>query len=104
MARKVGVYKGRKPSLTAEHVKEVRKWVSGQQKIGLALEFKVSRQMLLLSAGLMPGSESTSVRVGLPLDTSDAMKQSVQGRAEGALPQPEPRGDDRHLSRGIELH
>jgi hypothetical protein len=89
MAKKVGVYKGRKPSLTAEHVKEVRKWVSGQQKIGLALEFKVSRRMLLLSAGLMPGSESTSVRVGLPLDTAEPMEQSNHCRADGALPQPE---------------
>jgi hypothetical protein len=45
MAKKAGVYKGRKPSLTAEKVKEVRKRVSGQQKIGLALEFKVWTKM-----------------------------------------------------------
>lgn len=47
LAKKAGVYKGRKPSLTAEQVKEIRSRVkAGEQKTGLAAEFKVSRQTL----------------------------------------------------------
>jgi DNA invertase Pin-like site-specific DNA recombinase len=47
IAKKAGVYKGRKPSLTAEQVKEIRRRAkSGEQKTGLAMEFKVSRQTL----------------------------------------------------------
>jgi DNA invertase Pin-like site-specific DNA recombinase len=47
LAKKAGVYKGRKPSLTAEQVKEIRRRAkAGEQKTGLALEFKVSRQTL----------------------------------------------------------
>jgi DNA invertase Pin-like site-specific DNA recombinase len=47
LAKKAGVYKGRKPSLTAEQVKEIRTRVkAGEQKTGLALEYGVSRQTL----------------------------------------------------------
>jgi DNA invertase Pin-like site-specific DNA recombinase len=47
LAKKAGVYKGRKPSLTAEQVQEIRRRVkAGEQKAGLALEFKISRQTL----------------------------------------------------------
>jgi DNA invertase Pin-like site-specific DNA recombinase len=47
IAKRAGVYKGRKPSLTAEQVKEIRTRVkAGEQKTVLALEFKVSRQTL----------------------------------------------------------
>jgi DNA invertase Pin-like site-specific DNA recombinase len=42
-----GVYKGRKPSLTKEQVKEIhRRVAAGEQKTGLALEYGVSRQTL----------------------------------------------------------
>jgi DNA invertase Pin-like site-specific DNA recombinase len=47
LAKKKGVYKGRKPSLTAEQVKEIRARLgAGERKTGLAHEFKVSRQTL----------------------------------------------------------
>jgi DNA invertase Pin-like site-specific DNA recombinase len=47
IAKKAGVYKGRKPSLTAEQVKEIRTRVkAGEQKTGLAAEYRVSRQTL----------------------------------------------------------
>jgi DNA invertase Pin-like site-specific DNA recombinase len=47
LAKKAGVYKGRKPSLTKEQVMEIRRRAkAGEQKTGLALEFKVSRQTL----------------------------------------------------------
>jgi len=40
-AKKAGIYKGRKPSLTVDQVREIRKRVAaGEQKTGLALEFK----------------------------------------------------------------
>jgi DNA invertase Pin-like site-specific DNA recombinase len=47
LAKKAGVYKGRKPSLTAEQVKEIRRRVkAGAQKTSLAAEYGVSRQTL----------------------------------------------------------
>jgi DNA invertase Pin-like site-specific DNA recombinase len=47
LAKKGGVYKGRKPSLTAEQVKEIRRRVgAGERKTALAREFKISRQTL----------------------------------------------------------
>jgi DNA invertase Pin-like site-specific DNA recombinase len=47
LAKKAGVYKGRKPSLTLEQVKEIRRRVeAGEQKAGLAVAFGVSRQTL----------------------------------------------------------
>ena len=47
LAKKKGVYKGRRASLTAEQVKEIRRRVvAGEQKTGLAAEFGVSRQTL----------------------------------------------------------
>ena len=47
LAKKAGVYKGRKPSLSAEQVKEIRRRVkAGEQKTGLATEYGVSRQTL----------------------------------------------------------
>jgi DNA invertase Pin-like site-specific DNA recombinase len=50
LAKKAGVYKGRKPSLTAEQVKEIRRRVvAGEQKTGLAAEYGVSRQTLYSS-------------------------------------------------------
>jgi DNA invertase Pin-like site-specific DNA recombinase len=40
-------YKGRKPPLTKEQVKEIhRRVVTGEQKTGLAAEYGVSRQTL----------------------------------------------------------
>jgi DNA invertase Pin-like site-specific DNA recombinase len=50
LAKKKGVYKGRKPSLTAEQVKEIRRRAeAGEQKTGLAAEYGVSRQTLYSS-------------------------------------------------------
>jgi DNA invertase Pin-like site-specific DNA recombinase len=47
LAKKNGVYKGRKPSLTAEQVEEIRRRVrAGEQKTGLAAEYGISRQTL----------------------------------------------------------
>jgi DNA invertase Pin-like site-specific DNA recombinase len=47
VAKKAGVYRGRKPSLTAEQADDLRKRVaSGQKKAVLAREFGVSRETL----------------------------------------------------------
>jgi DNA invertase Pin-like site-specific DNA recombinase len=47
LAKKAGVYKGRKAKLNAEQVKEIRRRVqAGEQKARLALAFGVSRQTL----------------------------------------------------------
>jgi DNA invertase Pin-like site-specific DNA recombinase len=47
LAKKAGVYKGRKPSLTAVQIEEIRKRVaSGEKKAGLAAEYRISRQTL----------------------------------------------------------
>src|ERR1017187_3500907 len=46
-AKKKGVYRGRKPSLTAEQAQELRKRVaSGEKKAVLAREFGISRETL----------------------------------------------------------
>jgi DNA invertase Pin-like site-specific DNA recombinase len=47
LAKKAGVYKGRKPSLTAEQGKEIRGRVkTGERKNILEAEYGVSRQTL----------------------------------------------------------
>jgi DNA invertase Pin-like site-specific DNA recombinase len=47
LAKKAGVYKGRKPSLTPERVIDLRKCVkAGEKKAALAREFKISRETL----------------------------------------------------------
>jgi len=47
LAKKAGVYKGRKPSLTPVQVAEIRKRVAaGEKKAGLAAEYRISRQTL----------------------------------------------------------
>ena len=47
LAKKKGVYKGRKPSLTAEQADQVRKRAaSGENKAALAREFGISRAAL----------------------------------------------------------
>ena len=52
LAKKAGVYKGRKRALTAEQVKKIRERVAaGEQKSGLAVEFGVSRQTLYSAIG-----------------------------------------------------
>src|ERR1035437_8598157 len=52
LAKKKGVYKGRKPSLTKVQVAEIRKRVrTGEQKTALAAEYKVSRQTLYSALG-----------------------------------------------------
>ena len=47
LAKKAGVYRGRKPSLTPERVKELRARVAaGEKKSALAREFGISRETL----------------------------------------------------------
>jgi DNA invertase Pin-like site-specific DNA recombinase len=47
IAKKAGVYKGRKPSLTPERVKELRTRIDGgEKKAALAREFGISRETL----------------------------------------------------------
>jgi DNA invertase Pin-like site-specific DNA recombinase len=47
IAKKAGVYKGRKPSLTAERVVQLRARISaGEKKAALAREFGISRETL----------------------------------------------------------
>ncbi len=47
LAKKAGVYRGRKPSLTAERAEDLRKRVaSGEKKAVLAREFGISRETL----------------------------------------------------------
>jgi DNA invertase Pin-like site-specific DNA recombinase len=53
LAKKAGVYKARRPSLTTEQVKEIRRRVvAGEQKSGLAAEYGVSRQTLYTAIGV----------------------------------------------------
>jgi DNA invertase Pin-like site-specific DNA recombinase len=52
LAKKAGVYKGRKPSLTAAQVAEIRKRVkTGEKKARLAVEYRISRQTLYAALG-----------------------------------------------------
>ncbi len=52
LAKRKGLYKGRKPSLTEERVKELRKRIAaGDKKAVLAREFRISRQTLYRVAG-----------------------------------------------------
>jgi len=46
LAKKKGIYKGRKPSLTVVQIAEIRKRVrAGEKKSRLAAEFRISRQL-----------------------------------------------------------
>jgi DNA invertase Pin-like site-specific DNA recombinase len=55
IAKKAGVYKGRKPSLTPERVAELRKRIStGEKKAALAREFGISRETLYQYAPVIP--------------------------------------------------
>lgn len=52
LAKKAGVYKGRKPLLTPAQIAEIRKRVkAGEQKTGPAAEFRISRQTLYSALG-----------------------------------------------------
>jgi DNA invertase Pin-like site-specific DNA recombinase len=52
LAKKAGVYKGRKPSLTPVQVAEIRKRVeAGERKARLATEYHISRQTLYAALG-----------------------------------------------------
>lgn len=52
LAKRAGVYKGRKPSLTAVQVAEIRKRVkAGEKKARLAAEYRISRQTLYAALG-----------------------------------------------------
>jgi len=52
LAKKAGVYKGRKPSLTPVQVAEIRKRVeAGEKKATLAAEYQISRQTLYAALG-----------------------------------------------------
>jgi DNA invertase Pin-like site-specific DNA recombinase len=47
LAKKAGVYKGRKPSLTPEKVQQLRQRIeAGEKKAGLAREYGISRETL----------------------------------------------------------
>src|SRR5271166_6927934 len=49
LAKKAGVYRGRKPSLTPEQAEDLRKRVgAGEKKAGLAREFGTSRRLVFL--------------------------------------------------------
>jgi DNA invertase Pin-like site-specific DNA recombinase len=55
IAKKAGVYKGRKPSLTPDRVAELRTRVaSGEKKAALAREFGISRETLYSYAPVNP--------------------------------------------------
>jgi DNA invertase Pin-like site-specific DNA recombinase len=52
LAKKKGVYKGRKPSLTTMQVAEIRKRVkAGAKKAALAAEYRISRQTVYAALG-----------------------------------------------------
>jgi len=52
LAKKKGVYKGRKPSLTTMQIAEIRKRVkAGEKKAALAVEYRISRQTLYSALG-----------------------------------------------------
>ena len=52
LAKKAGIYKGRKPSLTPAQVTEIRKRVkAGEKKSALATEYRISRQTLYAALG-----------------------------------------------------
>lgn len=52
LAKKKGVYKGRKPSLTTAQIAEIRRRVkSGEKKARLAAEYRISRQTLYTALG-----------------------------------------------------
>ena len=52
LAKKAGVYKGRRPSLTPAQILEIRERVkAGEQKTGLAAEYLISRQTLYSALG-----------------------------------------------------
>jgi DNA invertase Pin-like site-specific DNA recombinase len=52
LAKKAGVYKGRKPSLTAVQIAEIRRRVrAGEKKARLAAEYRISRQTLYTALG-----------------------------------------------------
>jgi DNA invertase Pin-like site-specific DNA recombinase len=70
LAKKKGVYKGRKLSLTAAQVAEIRKRVAtGEKKVKLAAEFQVSRQTLYTALGRGLRQLSTSsASLNIPRD------------------------------------
>lgn len=52
LAKKAGVYKGRKRSLTAQQVQDIRKRLgAGERKASLAKEYGISRQTLYTAVG-----------------------------------------------------
>jgi DNA invertase Pin-like site-specific DNA recombinase len=52
LAKKAGVYKGRKPALMTAQVAEIRKRVkAGEKKTALAAEYRISRQTLYSALG-----------------------------------------------------
>lgn len=58
IAKRAGVYKGRKPSLTPDRVKTLRERVAaGEKRAGLAREFGISRETLYQYAPVMAHQE-----------------------------------------------
>jgi DNA invertase Pin-like site-specific DNA recombinase len=70
LAKRAGVYKGRKPSLTPVQVAEIRKRVkAGEKKARLAKEYRVSRQTLYMALGRGLRQLSTSsASLNIPRD------------------------------------
>jgi DNA invertase Pin-like site-specific DNA recombinase len=61
IAKKAGAYKGRKPLLTVEQVKEIRRRAKArEQKTALATEYGVSRQTLYSALAQRLAAKSTS--------------------------------------------
>jgi hypothetical protein len=85
IAKKAGVYKGRKASLTAEQVREIReRAVAGKRKTGLAAEYGVSgrhRTQRWLK-------RTTANQPGCVTPVNQAMEQSDDGPAEDTLLMP----------------
>ena len=68
IAKKAGVYRGRKPSLAPERIAELRARVSaGEKKAGLAREFRISRETLYQYAPVtIYEPRSTQGTLGVP--------------------------------------
>jgi DNA invertase Pin-like site-specific DNA recombinase len=73
-AKKAGVYKGRKPSLSAEQIEQIRRRIAkGEAKAKLAKAFKVSRQSIynaLERASSAGSNKPTSLRSPLLFKSS----------------------------------
>jgi DNA invertase Pin-like site-specific DNA recombinase len=80
LAKKAGVYKGRKPSLTTAQVAEIRERVkAGEQKTELAAEYQISRQTLYTALG---SCSRRFQRAGAPNVHSNGLDRCIDLTAE----------------------